>query len=196
KVIRAGRIAKGQNDRSSGGVGRIRLATEAQRDLVVFYAEAGTAKDARAYFTNVAGEKQTFKLLEKLAYYYADIGDREDARFLFRDLIHERPTAPQAYDYQYQIVTMFTSTEQGAVYKAELYNWIQNYTPNSTWAKANAKDKNLVAKANQLIETTLRNHILQEHQTAQNSRVPEAQREAKAGYELYFQTMQPNSHFD
>ncbi len=188
RVIRAGRQAKGAQDSSSSGVGRIRLATEAQKDLVVFYAESGSAKDARRYFEEIAGEKQTFGLLEKLAYYYVDIGNREGARYIFRDLITDRPTAPKAYDYQYQIVTMYTSTEKGEIFKVELYNWIQNYSPNSEWAKANAKDKELVAKAYQLIETTLRNHILQQHQTAQNSRVPEAQKSAKAGYELYFQT--------
>lgn len=196
KVIRAGRIAKGQQDKSATGSGRIRLATEAMKDLVVFYAESGSAKDARGYFQNIAGERATFGLLEKLAYYYADIGNREDARYLFRELINERPTAPKAYDYQYQIVTMYTSTEKGQIYKAELYNWITTYSPNSEWAKANAKDKDLIAKANQLIETTLRNHILQQHQTAQNSRVPAAQQEAKSGYELYFQTMQNSSHMD
>jgi cellulose synthase operon protein C len=196
KVIRAGRMAKGSNDSSQSGVGRIRLATEAQKDLVVFYAEAGTAKDARAYFADIAGDKHTFGLLEKLAYYYVDTGNREGARYIFRQLIEERPNAPKAYDYQYQIVSMYTSTDKGEVFKAELYNWIQNYSPDSEWAKANAKDKDLVAKAHQLIETTLRNHVLQMHQTAQNSRVPEAQKSAKAGYELYFQTFRQGAHLD
>lgn len=196
KVIRTGRMAKGSQDGSSGGVGKIRLATEAQKDLVVFYAEAGTAKEARAYFEEIAGEKHTFGLLEKLAYYYTDVGNREGARFIFRQLIDERPSAPKAYDYQYQIVTMYTSTDKGEVFKAELYKWIQNYSPDSEWAKANAKDKELVAKAHQLIETTLRNNVLQQHQTAQNSRVPEAQKAARAGYELYFQTFKSGAHLD
>ncbi len=74
RVIRAGRVAKGSNDTSAGGASRIRLATEAQKDLVVFYAETGTAQNARAYFEEIAGEKATFGLLEKLAYYYADTG--------------------------------------------------------------------------------------------------------------------------
>ena len=196
KVITAGRQAKGAQDSSAAGAGRIRLATEAQKDLVVFYAEVGSAKDARSYFEEIAGEKQVFPLIEKLAYYYADTGNREGARYLFRSLIAERPNAPKAYDYQYQIVTMYTSTEKSDVYRAELYNWIQNYSPQSDWAKANAKDKELVAKANQLIESTLRNQILQLHQTAQNSRVPVAQKNAKAGYELYFQTFKEGPHVD
>ena len=196
RVIRAGRVAKGQNDGSAGGASRIRLAGEAQKDLVMFYAEAGTPKGARGYFGEVAGEKQAFGLLEKLAYYYVDTGNRDGAREIFRDLINERPNAPKAYDYQYQIVTMYGSSERSGIFKNELYSWIQNYAPKSEWARANAKDAELLARANQLIESTLRTFILQQHQTAQNSRVPEAQKTAKSGYELYFQSIKDGPHGD
>jgi TolA-binding protein len=196
RVIRAGRVAKGSQDQSAGGVSRIRLATEAQKDLVVFYAEAGTPQGARAYFEDIAGAKQVFGLLEKLAYYYSDVGNREGARYVFRDLITERPNSPKAYDYQYQIVTMYVSTDSKDTFRNELYNWIQNYSPNSEWAEANKKDKELIARANQLIETTLRNHVLQNHQTAQNSRVPTAQKAAKQGYELYFSTFKQGAKLD
>ncbi|MGE3681652.1 MAG: tetratricopeptide repeat protein [Bdellovibrionales bacterium] len=196
KVIRAGRVAKGNQDASSGGVSRIRLATEAQKDLVVFFAEAGTARNARAYFEEVAGEKQAFGLMERLAYYYSDTGNREGARSIFRELIAERPTAPKAYDYQYQIVTLYVSTERGDIFNNELVNWIQNYSPDSDWARANRKDKELVARAAQLIETTLRNHILQQHQTAQTSRVRGAQESAKKGYQLYFQSIKDGPKLD
>jgi TolA-binding protein/Flp pilus assembly protein TadD len=196
KVIRAGRVAKGASDGSAGGVSRIRLATEAQKDLVVFYAEAGTPQGARSYFEEIAGNKATFGLLEKLAYYYSDTGNREGARLIFRDLIQEKPNAPKAYDYQYQIVTMYTSTDKPEVFRSELFSWIQNYSPGSQWAEANRKDKELVSRAFQLIETTLRNHILQQHQTAQNSRVPGAQKNARLGYELYFQTFKQGAKLD
>ena len=188
KVIKTGRVAKGSQDQSAGGVSRIRLATEATKDLVVFYAEAGKPEDARAYFEDRVGRKQTFGLLEKLAYYYSDTGNRDGARYIFRDLIAEQPNAPKTYDYQHQIVTMYVSSEKGDVFKEELFNWINTYSPGSDWAKANAKNVELVSKANQLIETTLRNHILQQHQTAQNSKVPTARKAAKDGYDLYFQT--------
>ena len=196
RVIRAGRQAKGAGDGSAGGASRIRLASEAQKDLVMFYAEAGTPKGARGYFEEVAGEKQVFSLLEKLAYYYADTGNRDAARETFRDLIRERPNAPKAYDYQYQIVTMYVSSERGGVFKTELYNWIQTYSPNSEWARVNAKDKELIARANTLVETTLRNFILQQHQTAQNSKVVEAQKAAKQGYELYFTSITNSPKLD
>ncbi|HMN67419.1 MAG TPA: tetratricopeptide repeat protein, partial [Bdellovibrionales bacterium] len=196
RVIRSGRSAKSSQDNSAGGASRIRLASEAEKDLVVFYAEAGTPANARAYFEELAGQKATFALLEKLAYYYADIGNRDGARLIFRDLINEKPNSPKAYDYQYQIVMMFTSTDNKETFRAELFNWIQHYSPQSEWAQANKKDKELVARANQLIETTLRNHVLQNHQTAQNSRVASAQKAAKQGYELYFQTFKEGAKLD
>lgn len=188
RVIKAGKVAKGSQDGSAGGVSRIRLASEATKDLVVFYAEVGKPQDARSYFEDQVGSKAAFGLMEKLAYYYADTGNRDGARFIFRELIADKPNAPKAYDYQYQIVSMYVSSEKGDVFKEELFNWINTYSPDSAWAKANAKDVELVSKANQLIETTLRNHILQQHQTAQNSRVPTARKAAKEGYDLYFQT--------
>jgi cellulose synthase operon protein C len=195
-VIRAGRVAKGSKDESSGGVSRIRLATEAMKDLVVFYAEAGTAQGARTYFDRVAGEKNTFNLVEKLAYYYADTGNREGAKFLFEEMIELKPNAPKAYDYQYQIVSMFAASGNNQVFKEELYQWIATYGPDSAWFQANEKNKELVAKATQLIETTLRNYILQQHQTAQNSHAEYSQKLARSGYELYFNTFKEGAKLD
>lgn len=196
RVIYAGRTAKGSKDDSAGGVSRIRLATEAMKDLVVFYAEAGTADGAYGYFERVAGEKSAFGLTEKLAYYYVDTGNRDGAKFLFKFMIDNRPSAPKAYDYQYQIVSMYAASGNSQVFKEELYLWISNYGPESAWHQANAQNKDLVDKATLLIETTLRNYILQQHQTAQNSRSDYSQKLARSGYELYFSTFKASSKID
>lgn len=195
-VIRVGRIAKGQKDDSAGGVSRIRLATEAMKDLVVFYAEVGTPENARAYFDRVVGERNSFNLTEKLAYYYADTGQRDGAKHLFEELITLKPNSPKAYDYQYQIVSIYAASGNNQVFKEELYQWISNYGPESSWATANAGDKALTEKAALLIETTLRNYILQQHQTAQNSRAQYSQKLAKTGYELYFSTFKESPKLD
>lgn len=196
RVIKVGRVAKGSKDDSAGGVSRIRLATEALKDLVIFYAEVGTAQGARSYFERVAGEKNSFNLIEKLAYYYADTGNRDGAKFLFEEMIELKPSAPKAYDYQYQIVSMYAASGNNQVFKEELYQWISSYGPDSAWYQANSKNKELVAKASQLIETTLRNYILQQHQTAQNSRAQYSQKLAQSGYELYFTTFKDGAKLD
>ncbi|MGE0762528.1 MAG: tetratricopeptide repeat protein [Bdellovibrionales bacterium] len=196
RVIRTGRAAKGSKDDSAGGVSRIRLATEAMKDLVVFYAEVGTAKNARNYFEKVAGEKNSFNLVEKLAYYFTDNGNRDGAKYLFEEMIELKPHAPKAYDYQYQIVSMYAASGNNQVFKEELYQWISTYGPDSAWYKANSANQDLVAKASQLIETTLRNYVLQQHQTAQNSHAEYSQKLAKSGYELYFNTFKESSKLD
>ncbi len=196
RVIRSGRVAKGSKDDSAGGVSRIRLATEAMKDLVIFYAEVGSAQGARGYFEKVGGEKNAFNLTEKLAYYYADTGNRDGAKYLFEEMIEIRPNAPKAYDYQYQVVSMYAASGNNQVFKEELYQWISTYGPDSAWYQANSKNSELVAKASQLIETTLRNYILQQHQTAQNSRAQYSQKLARSGYELYFTTFKDGAKLD
>lgn len=195
-VIRDGRQAKGSDDRTSGGVSRIRLASEAVKDLVIFYAEAGSPQAAKSYFDRVVGPRNAPKLLEKLAYYYVDTGNKSGARDLFKDLIESSPNAPKAYDYQYQIVSMYSAAGASQVFRQELYNWINSYGPESSWAKSNAKNPELVAKSTDLIETTLRNYILQQHQTAQNSKAPHSQELAKSGYDLYFSTFNKSPKLD
>jgi tetratricopeptide (TPR) repeat protein len=195
-VIRAGKSPKEDEDASGNGVSRIRLATEATRDLVIFYAEAGNYKEAQDYFEKVAGPKNAFAMTEKLAYYYADQGNKEAATYVFHQLIDNKPLAPKAFDYQYQIVTMYGAVGANAKFREELFAWIQSYGPESSWAKSNSSSKELMAKSTALIETTLRNHILRQHQTAQNSHSPDAQKYAREGYQLYFDTFSKSSHID
>ncbi len=195
-VIRAGRGSKDDQDNASSGANRIRLASEAIRDLVIFYAEAGSYKEARSYFEKVAGEKNALSLTEKLGYYYSDIGNKEGARYIFNELIDDKPNAAKAYDYQYQIVTMYGAGGANPQYRKELYNWIQNYGPESSWAKANASNHELIAKSQALMESSLRNNIMREHQTAQNSHSPPSQQRAKEGYNLYFDTFSKSPRLD
>ena len=115
-----------------------------------------------------------------------DTGNRKAAKFIFNTLITLNPTAPKNYDYQYQIVKMSSESGNDRSFRHELFKWIKNYGENSNWVSRNSQNKELISKSNQLIETTLRNYVLQAHQTAQNSRAAYSVRQAQAGYELYF----------
>ncbi len=194
KVIRAGR--GGKSDANAGGVSKIRLAGEAQKDLVVFYAEGGDPRNAHAYFEDIVGPKQVFPMMESLAYHYVDIGNRPAARDTFKALIQERPLSPKAFDYQYRIVSLYSGELKNDTFKSELFSWIDNFGPGSEWYKANEKNQQLVTKSVALIETTLRNNILQNHQSAQNSHSPIAQKQAKEGYEIYFRTFKQGQRLD
>ena len=195
-VILHGRKTKGRGDRSSKGVSSIRLASEALKDIVVFYAEAGNYKEGYDYFIRVAGGKSAPKLYEKLGYYYLDRGAREQAKYIFSDLIDKDPLSPKAFEYQYKVVTMYSSAGNSKVFKQELFKWIERYGPGSAWQKANRKNKVLVQKSELLAEATLRNYILQNHQTAQNSRAKFSIDMAQRGYNLYFVTFPKSKRVD
>lgn len=196
EVILEGRKSKSSDDGSMRGLSRIRLATEAVKDIVVFYAEAKPAKEAKKYFSRVLGDNVGRKMLERLAYYYADLGDRPSARVTFGELISENPTEPKAYDYQYQIVQLYASGGSPKTFRDELFQWIETYGPGSVWSRANSRNDQLIEKANELIETALRNHILQIHKQAQDSRAPYSQQQAKKGYELYFRHFSDRPNVD
>ncbi|MCB0415896.1 MAG: tetratricopeptide repeat protein, partial [Bdellovibrionales bacterium] len=165
---------------------RIRLADEAMRDLIPFYAESKDYKGARAYFSKIVPRDKLERIMERLTYYYNDTGKTIAARYHFKDLISRDPFSPKAFDYQYQIVKIFTTNKNIKVLKQELYVWISSFGPKSRWAKVNAKNEGLVKKSQELMETTLRTYVLQNHQTAQNSRGETSQQLAQSGYELYF----------
>lgn len=196
QVIFEGRRTKGSKDSSTGGVSRIRLASEAVKDLIVFYAEAGAPEKARPYFTKVIGEKSTNANLAKLAYFYMDTGNRDGATLIFRDLISQDSNAVKAYDYQYAIVKMYGAAGGSPTFKKELYMWIEQYGPESSWQKINSEDAQAITKANELMESTLRNHVLQQHQVAQNAKTKSARAGASQGYELYFQTFKKTTRLE
>src|SRR5690606_22562086 len=107
RVLIESRIAKREAELAGRKkVNRLRLAAEALRDLIPFYADSGKDyKKAFEYFTKTAGSKQAFTMVERLAYYYSDSGNKEAARYLFSELIKQQPNSPRAFDYQYHIVT-------------------------------------------------------------------------------------------
>ena len=196
QVILDGRRAKGQHDNSIGGISRIRLATEAVKDLIVFFAEAGDVRMARSYFTSVIGPHSANANLQKLAYFYIDIGNRASARYVFRDLIAQDPNAVKSFDYQYAIVKSYSQSGNPKIFKQELNTWIQAFGPSSPWQRANHNNQAVIAKANQLMESLLRNRVLLNHEVAQKTQVKAAYSRAQAGYELYFHTFQQSPKMD
>lgn len=186
RVVRLSRAADA-SDNITGrkAVNKVRLANEALKDYVPFYAETGDAKGAVKEFARVSqDEAQTFKMLERLAYLYSDTGNRANANFIFKQLISMNPGGEKSAEYQYQVVLTYATSDQKE-FRKELEIWLESFGPNSYWAKENAKNPKVVADMTKLQEATLRNHVLQLHQTAQNSRAPYSQQAANAAYNLY-----------
>jgi len=171
---------------SKRAVNHSKLENEALRDIVVFFAELGDTSRAIKYFQNIGGSDK-IAYLEKLAYYLGDKGNREASKEVFHYLINSQPTSKKSFEYQYQVVQSYFYSKNSPIFKQELYRWINDYNKNSSWAETNKNDKLFLQNVNKLREQTLRNYILQQHQTAQNSRAKYSQQSALEGYQLYFQ---------
>jgi TolA-binding protein len=190
RVVRLSRANEASDSSVSGGgkraVNRVRLASEALKDYVPFYAEAGDPRRAASEFLRVSGdEKQANQMLERLAYLYSDSGNRVSANSIFKQLISMNPSGERAAEYQYQVVLAYATSDPKS-FRYELEIWLNQFGPESEWAKANAKNQKLVTDMEKLQETTVRNNVLQLHQTAQNSRIETAQKAASAAYAQYF----------
>ncbi len=185
-MIRSGR---GENAATGEGrrvVNRNKLEAEAMRDIVVFYAAAGDPQKAPDYFRDLIG-KDEWVYVEKLAYYSVDKGSKESTQELFKLLINREPMGPKAFEYQYQIVQSNFYSKNSPRFREELTRWIRDYGVSSQWAASNQANQELLNNAYKLREQTLRNWILQQHQTAQNSRTKTSQQSANEGYKLYLQ---------
>ena len=174
------------NEGTGRNVNKNRLEIEASRDIVVFFAETGDTKRAINYFSQNVSAATKLNALEKLGYFYADKGNREASADIFHHLISENPNSKKAFEYQYQIVQNYFYAKNSPQFKEELYRWITDYSRTSKWYAANQEDAAFVENSYKLREQTLRNYILQQHQTAQNSRASFSQQSALAGYKMFF----------
>lgn len=184
-IIKQGKAETGSDVAGTRKVNRTRLEGEALRDIVMFYAEGGDPAKASSYFRGLVGGDIN-PYLEKLAYQYSDRGNKDASREVFKTLIAQNPRAPKSFEFQYQIVQNYYYAKNSSRFKDELYDWIRNYGPSSSWYAANKGNTELIANSEKLRETTLRNYILQQHQTAQNSRAPFSQAQANEAYQIYF----------
>lgn len=183
-IIKTGKSETGDQLASRRTVNRTRLEGEATRDIVTFYAEAGDPAKAASYFKGLIG-KDYPSYLERLAYQYSDRGNKDASRDVFKLLISLDPNAAKSFEFQYQIVQNYYYAKDTNRFKTELYSWVKDYGLNSGWYSANSGNKELIDNSYKLRETTLRNYVLQQHQTAQNSRAPYSQEQANDGYQLY-----------
>ncbi len=173
-------------------VNKNRLEVEAARDIVVFFADLGESQRAIDYFSRNGTPEAKLSALEKLGYFYADKGNRESSATILHYLIRENPNSKKAFEYQYQIVQNYFYAKNSPQFKEELYRWIATYGKKSNWYDTNKSDTAFVENAFKLQEQTLRNYILQQHQTAQNSRAKFSQQSALDGYAMYFQEFPDN----
>jgi cellulose synthase operon protein C len=185
-IVKSAQSSKTSNSFNGKKINTARLENESLKDLVVFFTDVGDTKRAISYFRAV-NTKESKDCIEKMAYYLSDKGNREGSRDVFNYLISQDPNSKKAFEYQYQIVQNYFFAKNSPEFKSELYKWIVNYNVKSSWYAIHKKDQAFIIKSNQLREQTLRNYVLQQHQTAQNSHASFSQQSADEAYKLYFQ---------
>ena len=183
-VIREGVL---QGMRSRGDKGELYFAKEAIGDMVLFYGHSRRSPaKAWDYFQKMSGsQERALKMLSDLAYLYLDQGNLAGVRITFRKLIEEYPNSPMAYDYQYQIIRAHTYAGDRKIFLRELKYWLLKYGPDSTWARKNRRNKEVIKKAFSLMEFTIRNYALRMHQSYRKTKGKIVMRQALFAYELY-----------
>jgi tetratricopeptide (TPR) repeat protein len=187
KVIRLGK--GGVRNRKS-----ILLSQEAKKDLPLFYADSGDPRRAVVYFTNIMPTDEAYKGLENLAYIYVDSGQKAEAKYLFGQLVELKPDGDRSFDYQYALVNMQASTGREDLYERELYKWVQQFGPDSKWAREAKNDKKK-QEAMEKAEVALRSHVLKLHNRFREKKNEVLALRAKKGYSLYMDTFLKSPYF-
>ena len=173
------------------------FAAEAAQDLVLFYTYSRRPPSkARDYFLSLLEEGKAWPLLKKLAYVYLDAGRAGAARALFKALIRRDPMAPEASEYQYQIVDSLYSLGAPAAILKEAAEWARRYGRKSAWARANREDSYLIQKTSGRIEVALRKYALENHQLFRKSRGKRAKALALSFYKIYFSSFADGARAD
>ncbi len=183
QIIREGKETKSRYRKSQ----RFTFTTEATQDLILFYTYSKQPPErAKSFFLNLLNEKVAWRSLKKLAYAYRDTGNARGVRSLFNDLIVHDPTGAEAFDYKYQIVHVIYDFGKISQILNEFQEWVKEYGIGSPWARVNSGNKNLVQKSINLIEVTLRNYALKNHQTFRISKSVKEKTLALNFYKIYF----------
>jgi TolA-binding protein len=161
---------------------KIRLVSEAQRDMVVFFSVVGNYEGARRYLSKYIDDKDLDGALEKLGFIYVEYGKRDAIRYTFNDLITTNPRGKKAVDYKFQIVNAYSTAGDRKVYIQELKEFMADYAPGSSWADSNPES---VAASEELREKFVRNHSLQNHKIYLKNKSALARNMAMEGYKLY-----------
>ena len=167
------------------------FSTEAEEDLVLFYTYSRkNPAQAKGYFNNLLGEEKAINRLKKLAYSYRDIGNVKGVILLFNYLIENNPKHPEAFEYKYQQVQTLYELGNVKQIRQSVSEWVKDYNTKSLWAQANADRESLIKKAYTLIEVTLRDYALGNHQSYRKTKSVRSKQLALYFYRAYFKEFQ------
>ena len=170
---------------------RIMLQEEALKDLVRFFADAGSMDEAEAYFTKLGREELIQKMMKRLASMYFEQGKFEQSIRTYRRLIGKDPQSPDAPEYQNEIIQAYQKMGLKGETEQEIEKLRRNYGKTSAWAKANSANQDAIKDARGFLEKNLRAVAVNYHKEARKlgtgSRAIEAYEFAGRAYAVYLE---------
>jgi tetratricopeptide (TPR) repeat protein len=168
---------------------RVMLQEEALKDLVRFFADAGSMDEAEAYFTKLGREELIQKMMKRLAGMYFEQGKFEESVRTYRRLIGQNPQSPDAPEYQNEIIQAYQKMGLKGETEQEIEKLRRNYGKTSAWAKANSANQDAIKDARGFLEKNLRSVAVNDHKEARKlgtgSRAIEAYEFAGRAYAVY-----------
>ncbi len=152
----------------SGEQDRIRLKSEAMRDIVRVFGERGNFNSAIQFFKQYAGEGGAWKYIDGLANYNYNAGGAKQtmAIQLYRYMIGQKPMDKDAPEWQSKIVLSYDKLSERDKVRDEMKVLVDNYKPGSAWYEVNKSNKFAIQSAYSLTEDALYNLVTDYHQEA------------------------------
>jgi len=148
----------------------IQLREEALQYLTLLFTEdeSITAKEVYDFLASIGGERYSREVLGRLADLFYSQGRYDRAIQAWQHLISLDGSHPDAPKHQLKIVDSYVGMDfhDDAVKAAK--DLVQNYGPDSPWAKANKGREKLVAEVNAQIEDSVATLAKRMHGDAQN----------------------------
>jgi tetratricopeptide (TPR) repeat protein len=147
---------------------KVRLKTEALRDLVLAFEKAGELDTAIDYYVKTVGKQNSKSYIVKLAAQYFAQGGYDYANKTYRYLMKELKNDPSAPEWQSKIVLAYDKLGNRPKVLEEMRNLVNNYKPGTEWYQVNntAKGKPALEFAYALTEEALYNLVTDYHQEA------------------------------
>ncbi len=177
---------------------RLTLQDEALKDLVRFFADAGQMNEAYEYF-NKLGKKDLIRaMLKRLATTYFEQGKFEECIQTYRRLVAENPQAPEAPEYQNEIIGAYSKMGRKKETLNEIDRLLKTYGKNSAWARANSADQDAIKDAQGYIEKNLRTVAINYHNEAKKLGTGRNARDtyglAEQAYAVYLEQFPEGKH--
>jgi TolA-binding protein len=172
----------------------IQLRNEALNDLVLTYTRLEAVESVFSYFQSQLGKKKSFRYLKLLSEHYQNQGQSALTIKACRNLLNEYPQHASNPQIHNAIVSAYRKENEKRKVVREIRRMLSQYGKGSTWRETNKLDPVSISKADEILETTLRDVATDCHVEAQTTKDFQTYRQLRALYELYFPVFSESPH--